>query len=340
MVDVRFQSRDEVSARITELRTLTIDDPSSDMNRLLDEVLCGEDQLLVSTVALKNGCVVGWASAEQFTGQVVAGVFVHPGSRCQGIGSKLVELLLSELDRLRPGVQPKTGPERFWGRFAVRPINRCKLGLNMRLSDIDVLKIGNTIQLAGAVFIGEGKMFICLFPEDRGAINDIEGNDCTEFVAKDGERLIVETLDMDRADWDTFIRQTDLLETEVLTKASDSTLAKVVLRKSQRQIEAGVSWRVLKRDGFACRYCGKDDVPLTVDHLVCWEEGGPSIENNLVAADKRCNKTRGNLPYSQWLEHPYYKKVSAALTEEQRGANRRLVETLAAIPRMTHVRSR
>ncbi len=95
----------------------------------------------------------------------------------------------------------------------------------MKLSDIDILKIGNTIQLAGAVFVGEGKMLLCLFPEDRGAISDIEGNDCTEFVAKDGERLIVETLDMDRADWDTFIRQTDLLE--VLTKASDGTLAKV-----------------------------------------------------------------------------------------------------------------
>lgn len=215
----------------------------------------------------------------------------------------------------------------------------------MKLSDIDILKIGNTIQLAGAVFIGEGKMFICLFPEDRGTVNGLHepGAPNVAYIPATSTSGYdwhpVEVIDMDRADWDTFIRQTDLLETEVLTKASDGTLAKVVLRKSQRQIEAGVSWRVLKRDGFACRYCGKDDVPLTVDHLVCWEEGGPSVENNLVAADKRCNKTRGNLPYSQWLEHPYYKRVSAALTE-QREANRRLAETLPSIPRMSNVRSR
>lgn len=216
----------------------------------------------------------------------------------------------------------------------------------MKLSDIDILKIGNTIQLAGAVFIGEGKMFLCLFPEDRGTVQgmrepgapNVAYVPATDNTGYDWHEVHV--LDMDRADWDTFIRQTDLLETEVLTKASDGTLAKVVLRKSQRQIEAGVSWRVLKRDGFACRYCGKDDVPLTVDHLVCWEEGGPSVENNLVAADKRCNKTRGNLPYSQWLEHPYYKQVSASLTEAQREANRRLAETLPAIPRMKHARSR
>lgn len=122
MADVRLQSRDEVAARIAELRPLTMNDPSSDMNRLLDEVACGEDQLLASTVAIEDGRVVGWASAEQFRRQVVAGVFVHPDNRCQGIGARLVTMLLEELDRLRPGVRPKTGPERFWRRFLVNPL--------------------------------------------------------------------------------------------------------------------------------------------------------------------------------------------------------------------------
>lgn len=122
MAEVRLQSRAEVAARIAELRPLTMADDSSDMNRLLDEVVEGTDKLLASTIALEDGRVVGWASAEQFRDQVVAGVFVHPDSRRQGIGSKLVELLLAELARVRPGVRPRTGPERFWGRFAVRPI--------------------------------------------------------------------------------------------------------------------------------------------------------------------------------------------------------------------------
>lgn len=122
MAVVRLQSRDEVRARVAELRPLTIADDSSDMNRLLDEAAGGCDQLLASTVAEVDGRVVGWASAEQFRGKVVAGVFVHPDNRCQGLGSKLVTMLLEELDRLRPGVRPKTGPERFWRRFLVNPL--------------------------------------------------------------------------------------------------------------------------------------------------------------------------------------------------------------------------
>lgn len=122
MAVVRLQSRAEVAARIAELRPLTMPDDSSDMNRLLDEVASGTDQLLVSTVAEEDGRIVGWASAELFQKQVVAGVFVHTDNRCQGIGSKLVELLLSELARVRPGVHPRTGPEPFWRRFLVNPV--------------------------------------------------------------------------------------------------------------------------------------------------------------------------------------------------------------------------
>ena len=60
-------------------------------------------------------------------------------------------------------------------------------------------------------------------------------------------------------------------------------LYKAVIRKCQRNIEQGVSWNVFRRDGYACRYCGNKEVPLTVDHLVLWEESGPSTEANLVS---------------------------------------------------------
>jgi len=190
-----------------------------------------------------------------------------------------------------------------------------------KFEDLDLLKVGHTIQLTGAVYSGEGKTFIMMFPEDQG---------------DDNEKV---ELDLSLDEWKTFIRQTDLLEVEAVVKDKEG-LGKAILRKSTRQIEQGVSWAVYRRDNYTCRYCGANDIPLTVDHLVLWEEGGPSIEDNLVAADRRCNKTRGNLPYAQWLEHPYYKKVSKALTEEQRVANRQLLETLPAIPRRPHQRSR
>lgn len=209
-----------------------------------------------------------------------------------------------------------------------------------KLSDINLLSLGNTLQLSGAVYIGDGKVYLALFPEDKGHLEDSEGVNGCLFWNEGGDRYHAETLNMTQEDWAVFLRQTDLLETEVLSQASDGTLAKVVLRKSQRTIEQGVSWKVFKRDNYSCRYCGADDVPLTVDHLVCWEEGGPSTVENLVAADRRCNKTRGNLPYAQWLEHPYYKKVSLALTTQQRDANLRLLEVLPTIQKRLHQRSR
>lgn len=190
-----------------------------------------------------------------------------------------------------------------------------------KLSDINILEVGNSILMTGAVFSAPDKHYLCFFPFDR-------------------EDLPFEPLEMDVEDWKKFVRQTDLLETEVLASAPDGTLAKVILRKSQRVIDSVIQWRVFKRDEYKCRYCGADGTPLTVDHLVLWEEGGPSIDENLISACKKCNKTRGNLQYADWLKHPRYKTTSAKLTPEVRAANEALLGTLAAIPRNVHTRTR
>lgn len=207
-----------------------------------------------------------------------------------------------------------------------------------KLQDINLLAVGHTIQMAGAVYVGELKAYIVMFP-DEGVTLDAGGNDVW-FETKDGEDHLVEVLDMDQDDWATFLRQTDLLETEVSARAADGTIQKAIVRKSQRQIEQGVSWRVFKRDRYRCRYCANDDVPLTVDHLVTWEQGGPSTVENLVAACRKCNKTRGELPYNEWLIHPFYLKVSKNLDDGARQANLQLVETLDKIPRNAHKRTR
>ena len=190
-----------------------------------------------------------------------------------------------------------------------------------KFSDLPLHDIGNTIQLAGGVWSGNGKAYLCLLPDER---NDVP----------------IEVLEMTPDEWQAFLRQTDLLETEVLTKAADGTIAKAILRKSTRQIDQGTSWRVFKRDGYKCRYCGADDVPLTVDHLVRWEEGGPSTEANLLSSCRKCNKVRGDTSYADWLQHPRYKAVSAKLDAATRAANEAVQATLAAIPRVLHVKSR
>ena len=73
-------------------------------------------------------------------------------------------------------------------------------------------------------------------------------------------------------------------------------------------------------------------MPLTVDHLICWESMGPSIEANLVSSCRKCNKNRGETPYDQWLDHPYYREVSSGLTETVKAENIAVLATLPRIP--------
>lgn len=191
-----------------------------------------------------------------------------------------------------------------------------------QLDKMNLRDLGNTLQLSGVIYAGQQGAFICMFPEEP-----IEGRELT-------------ILDLTQEDWEKVLRQTDLMETEVIARSPDGTLAKAYVRKSTRHIEQGVSWNVYRRDEYRCRYCGRADVPLTVDHLVCWEHGGPSIEANLVAACRKCNKMRGQMRYGEWLRDPYYRKVSARLSPRIREANEELLSTLGDIPLRVHEHGR
>jgi len=191
----------------------------------------------------------------------------------------------------------------------------------MKFEEIPLHSFGNTIQIVGGIWQGEGKTFLIFFPKDKAD-------------------SLIEKLELSEEEWEIFLRQTDLLETQILTKASDGKLVKAVIRKSTRQIEQNISWSVFRRDSYACRYCGANDVPLTVDHLVCWEDGGPSIVDNLVSACRKCNRVRGNTSYEDWLKHEYYLNVSRKLPPSIRELNNKIASNLPLIPRMYHQRSR
>jgi hypothetical protein len=191
-----------------------------------------------------------------------------------------------------------------------------------KIDQLNILDLGNTIQVAGVIYADAEVAYLCMLPD--------------EVLGK----LQVRQLDLSHDDWKRLIRQTDIMETEILAKAADGKLTKAIVRKSTRQIEQGVSWAVYRRDDYKCRYCGKDDVPLTVDHLVLWEEDGPSIEDNLVSCCRKCNKARGNMQYADWLKSSYYKKVSQSLPSALRSANEALIFTLGDIPRRVHMRGR
>lgn len=207
----------------------------------------------------------------------------------------------------------------------------------MKLSDIDLLSVGNDLNLVGAVWAGKGKAVICTFPNSPASAFVRDG---TVFLDVDGGEQELDVMNMDTDEWARFIRQCDLMETEVLQKAKDGSITKIILRKSSRNVEPTVQWKVFRRDECRCRYCGRDDAPLTVDHLVLWEQGGPSTEDNLLSACRKCNKARGNLEYDAWLESPYYKKVSSFLPLPVLEANRKVAGALAKIPRRIHSNTR
>lgn len=194
----------------------------------------------------------------------------------------------------------------------------------MEFNEFEILDVGNEVTMVGSMFGGKGKLFLCLFPESNYAADDVE----------------VHVLKMSVDEWKALIKQTDTIETEALARAEDGKVYKAIVRKSQRTVDSKVTWNCFRRDEYRCRYCGRDDAPLTIDHLVLWEEGGPTTEENLLSACRKCNKVRGNTPYAEWLKHRHYRRVSRGLTKEVRDANEAIVATLDAIPRVIKVRKR
>jgi len=75
------------------------------------------------------------------------------------------------------------------------------------------------------------------------------------------------------------------------------------VRRARDPLPAQLRFRVLQRDGFRCRYCGRTGsspgVVLHVDHVVPLAAGGATAEDNLLTACEECNlgkATRAVLP--------------------------------------------
>ena len=198
-------------------------------------------------------------------------------------------------------------------------MNKLKIG-----TDIRITQIGNDYQIAGLLFSGADRSFILQLPHKAGDIHDQ-----------------IDLLELDDQGLQAFMRQLDVLETEIITSGPEGMM-KSIVRKTQRQIDNIIQWRVFKRDNYKCVYCGADGIPLSVDHIIVWEEGGPTIEANLLSACKKCNRDRGNMAFDKWLESIYFKRVSKNLTLEQIN---RLKAVALDMPRLetlkvVHMRSR
>lgn len=179
----------------------------------------------------------------------------------------------------------------------------------INFNDIDILSFGNDITMKGMVMEGKNdETYLVLLPMDK-----IKG-DVAVVMPTDDE-------------WYQMQDQMDKL----YVKGDEGTL----LRKGQRVLDQRICWAVYRRDKFKCRYCNIDNVPMTVDHIITWESGGATHEDNLLCVCRKCNKRRGNLDYGSWLEHKYYLKKAAFLPEEIKKKNEEIVFRLNTLPRVS-----
>jgi len=73
----------------------------------------------------------------------------------------------------------------------------------------------------------------------------------------------------------------------------------IIKHKTKREISDRLRFKILMRDGFTCKACGKSPmteigVELHVDHIIPWSKGGETIPENLVTKCKQCNLGKGN----------------------------------------------
>jgi hypothetical protein len=101
-----------------------------------------------------------------------------------------------------------------------------------------------------------------------------------------------------RAALETFAEWANTEEHEA--PSEDQNLTTSIKRKTQRQPNLRLCFRVLNRDRFTCCACGASPATslgtrLQVDHIVPWSKGGETVEENLQALCEKCNQGKSDL---------------------------------------------
>ena len=81
--------------------------------------------------------------------------------------------------------------------------------------------------------------------------------------------------------------------------AKDSAVAKKE-HKTTRDINLRLRFKVMARDNFKCRICGKSPatdpkITLHIDHIIPWSKGGETIFENLQTLCSECNLGKSDL---------------------------------------------
>lgn len=67
-------------------------------------------------------------------------------------------------------------------------------------------------------------------------------------------------------------------------------------------IPAAVRAEVMQRDGYRCSYCGTEQGPFALDHIVPRSKGGSDTSDNLQCACVPCNRDKRDKDLAEWLD--------------------------------------
>jgi hypothetical protein len=87
-----------------------------------------------------------------------------------------------------------------------------------------------------------------------------------------------------------------VLDTAAMQTAWLGEVADTLVGRGSRTIPEGLRFKVLRRDGFACVYCGRghaEGVRLQIDHVVAWSRGGRTGFENLRTSCAECTRGKG-----------------------------------------------
>jgi len=78
------------------------------------------------------------------------------------------------------------------------------------------------------------------------------------------------------------------------------TAGSIYKHKTKRNISSGLGFKILQRDNFKCKICGRSPatdpkIELHVDCIVAYSKGGETVPENLQTLCSTCNIGKSNL---------------------------------------------
>ena len=104
----------------------------------------------------------------------------------------------------------------------------------------------------------------------------------------------------EQMDTDLYSDNNEIVELQDNPIVSQPEKKIIKTKRTPRNINLRLRWKILKRDNFSCNKCGNSpaknpNVELHVDHIIPWSKGGETVIENLETLCSDCNLGKSNL---------------------------------------------